>query len=287
MDKLMKENDIDNIINGKHLEAQVAYDKRLVGFMSKDTSIKVAARRTVKKRKEVGPDATAAGEEDDEENDGTQLPGRTKAKPKAKSIQKTAAAPRAKQRTTAAVERPARPPTRRSNRAGEHTKRSKYTEADTDADLTGSDTGTVGESSPQQRKQVSKSNSVNKRARNDHEEDEDDQQNNEDQQRSLAKRVARDDINDVTSNNNNEDDEDDDLPPPLRARGNNTTASAASIHLSDRIGSPGPSRFPGLEIPVMDLSTQELDDTESLSGLPDSPPGMDESDEELPPRKKR
>lgn len=275
MNEVLKEAEIEVPAASKHWDGQRAYDKRLVTLMSKDAGIKITARKTVKKRTQATNGGTSDVEGEDE-NDGSQLPGR--GRPKAKPLAKASDAKKTKIVKQQKAPRPQTLPTRRSNRATVQEGTSRYAEDSSDIDVE------ERSEAEKRREGAGGKRAASPSASEENEEGEASENAPQENGTSLPKRkgaVKPSPKRPRETESEEEEENDEELPPPLvsqqKARKPGTTSATN--------GEPGPSSQP-----VMSLSTQDLAETEPFSlDLPDTPPGLDSQSDagSDAPRRKR
>jgi len=291
MNETLKDNDIEVPTSSRHWDGQHSYDKRLVTLMSKDAGIKVTARKTVRTRKEAAAkdNNTSDAENIDDENDGSQLPGRGKGKAKVTSHNDSQIR-RAKaiKKVTARPDKPQTLPTRRSNRSTAQENTSKYAERDSDAEEEEEEEQEDEVVLPQRTNGAPQSRS--KRAPTPSDDDSDaSEPATAEAGAALAGRKGAAKAGNKRPRQASDVDEDE-LPAPFSKRGATKEAAMPSLPDGDLTATPASSARGDSPDPVMDLSTQELAETESLVlDLPDSPPELHSQTEAgngLPRRKR-
>lgn len=286
MNEALKEYNVEVPAQSRHWDGYHSYDKRLVTLMSKDAGIKVTARRTVKTRKEANGAMTGA-EDGEDENDGSQLPGRgrPKAKPSAGESQ-----PKRTKTAKSAAAKPSKPqalPTRRSNRSTVQEGASRYAEEDSDVENDGED----DEGIPPAKSAQAGTNGTISSAEEDEEGDSDASEHAAQSGTTLPVRKGASIASKKRPRQAPEDEEDqhDLLPPPLAAQDTSHLSAAPSLPDGDLSATPASSRRGDSPEAVMDLSTQELAETDSLLDLPESSPGLNaqlDTADGLPRRKR-
>lgn len=271
MNEQLKENKVDVPAASSYWAGQHMYDKRLVTLMSKDAGIKVTARKTVRIRKERNGGNGSEGEDAQEQIDGSQLPGR--GRPKGKAVangDSQSHLGRAKAAPKKVVSKPQTLPTRRSNRSTVQQGTSNYIEGGSDESEEEEEQVTLlsVRSAPSQRKQraPTPSDDESDAAR--------DQVTTRETGAVLPGRRRGPKAAGSKKRPRQESDDDDALPSHLH----HATAAAPSVSLpdGDLSATPASSRRGVSPDPVMDLSTQELAETESqMPDVPDTPPGLD------------
>lgn len=273
-----------------HWAAQHVYDKRLVTLMSKDAGIKVTARKTVRIRKERNGETGSEAEDGEQEIDGSQLPGRGRLKNKSSGnggaqnqSKRSKAAPKK------AASKPQTLPTRRSNRSVAQEGTSRYVEGDSEGSEEEEEHITLNSvrSRPAQQEPRQRAPTPS--------DDESDVQDNANAREMGTVLPGRRRGPLATANRKRPreaSDEEDALPLPLRrvTAAEKDTARSVSLPGEDLSATPALSRRGDSPDPVMDLSTQELAETEStMPDVPDTPPGLDSQSDAgtgLPRRKR-
>lgn len=292
MNETLKEHEIEVPASSRHWDGQHSYDKRLVTLMSKDAGIKVTARKTVRTRKEAIGN-TSEAEDGEEENDGSQLPGRGKPKPKTlNNGDKQNKRPKATKKVSTKLNKPQALPTRRSNRSTIQEGTSIYAEGDSEGEEDDEEEEEEEEEANVPKGTNAITQSKSKRAPTPSDDDSDDEEPASAKAGTTlpARKGALKAGTKRPRAQSEEEEDEDELPPPLKPRTVSDQTDAPSLPEDDLSAISTSSRQGDSPEPAMDLSTQELAETDSLIlNLANSPPGFNgqsDAGDGLPRRKR-